>query len=261
MRSLFIVLAAFALLECGCGSHHTGPVYHAGDEHPPAFLTGSASVVLANLGGFDAHIEATIDSTEGTHQHLTGDLLGREGRLVYQPALPLKGKRARREGGLFFIWDEDKKSGYVMSEALQGYAPVQSDKYAVGALHVSGASVPTEIDGKACHKSEGTVELSNGLQARVTVWRSDEEGHFPIMIHSVDPLADVTLTFSEVHQRLPSLELFRPPDGFTAYSSSVALMNELIVRDASLRKKNDSQEFDEPANINAQPWHQMPIPQ
>src|ERR1700743_533257 len=98
MKLSFVLTAgSLMLLVSGCSSHRAIPVYHAGDEKPPVFLTGAASMALTNLGGFDARILATIETTEEPHRHMSGDLLGREGRLIFQPALALKGKRARAE--------------------------------------------------------------------------------------------------------------------------------------------------------------------
>ena len=108
-HSTLVCLAA--ALICGCASHHNGPVYHAGDENPPDFLVGPAAVLLTNLNGFSAHVNCTTTSPEAPPETASGVLLGRDGRLVFQPSLPIKGKREQREGGLFFIWDETTASG------------------------------------------------------------------------------------------------------------------------------------------------------
>ena len=248
------LLCSAAALLCGCFSRHAGPVYHAGDENPPDFLVGPVTVVLTNLNGFSAHITSTITSPGEETRTTSGELLGREGRLVFQPTLPIKGKRARTEGGLFFIWDETRRAGYVLSEALQGYAPIKSDFGPAGQLDITKESIQENVNGHPCHRCEAVVELNNGLKARLTLWQADDAGHFPVRIESVEGTRHMTLDFSEVRLEYPAQELFLPPDGFTPYASSVALMNELIVRDASFAEKHQFGESDEPAPIKSGNW-------
>jgi hypothetical protein len=249
------LLCLAAALICGCASRHAGPVYHAGDEKPPDFLVGPVAVVLASLNGFSAHISCTTSSSEGVPHTTSGELLGREGRLVFQPMLPIKGKRARTEGGLFFIWDETKHSGYVLSEALQGYAPIQSDVEAAGPLHITKEGIQEDVNGHPCHRGEAVVALNNGLKTRLTLWQADDAGHFPVRIEAVNGLSHMTLDFSGIRLEYPAQGLFLPPDGFTAYASSVALMNELIVRDASLAENHQFGEKEEPADVRSGNWH------
>ncbi len=252
--ALICLAAAFI---CGCASRHQGPVYHAGDENPPDFLVGPVTVVLTNLNGFSAHITSTITSPGAPPQSTSGELLGREGRLVFQPTLPIKGKRARTEGGLFFIWDETKHSGYVLSEALQGYAPVKSEVEAAGQLNISKEGIQAVVNGHPCHRCEAAVTLNNGLKVRLTLWQADDAGHFPVRIEAVNGPDQMTLNFSEIRLEYPDRGLFLPPDGFTPYATSVSLMNELIVRDASLARKYQLGS-DEPATVHSGNWHDSP---
>ena len=129
-----------AILISGCTSRHAGPVYRAGDENTPLFLTGPVGPVLTNIGGFSAHVTGLLSSPVGSTKVVNGTLLGRDGKLIYQPTLLVKGKRAKAEGGLFFIWDDNQHSGYVISEALQGYAPISSDSSPTNAFSASTAA-------------------------------------------------------------------------------------------------------------------------
>ena len=249
---LFCLVAA---VFCGCASHkQSGPVYHAGDENPPDFLVSPITMVLTNLNGFSAHVDSTLTSGEAPARTAAGDLLGRDGRLIFQPTLPLKGKRAHTEGGLFFIWDENRHSGYVLSEALQGYAPIKPVVAASGPLDLVKKSVVEEINGHPCHRSEAEISLEGGLSARLTLWQADDANHFPVRIEEVSGAKRTVLDFSEIRMGYPAQELFVPPDGFTPYANSVSLMNELIVRDASYAKKG--QELDEPFDARSGSWHQ-----
>jgi hypothetical protein len=256
MKSPFdaALLCLATALICGCSSRHVGVVYHAGDENPPSFLVGPVAVVLTNLNGFSAHINTTMAFPEKAPKVTSGELLGRDGRLIFQPTLPIKGKRARTEGGLFFIWDETKHSGYVLSEALQGYAPIYSDNESTGQLDIIKEGIQDNVNGHPCHRCEADVMLNNGLKARLTLWQADDAGHFPVRIETDEGPRHLTLDFSEIRLEYPSQELFLPPDGFTPYASSVALMNELIVRDSSLAKVHQFGESDEPAAVKVDNW-------
>src|SRR5580693_8220125 len=114
--------------------------YHAGDERPPDFLTGPLAVLLTNVDGFSAKMTATISSDNGGQRTLAGDLLGRQGSLIYQPESTTKGKRARTEGGMFFVWNETSHSGFVLSDPLQGYAPASTNLQSTNVvLNLAGA--------------------------------------------------------------------------------------------------------------------------
>lgn len=247
-----------AIFIGGCASHRNTPAYHAGDEVPPAFLTGPVAAVLTNVGGFSAQVAATTTTPEGFTTVRSGTMLARDGRLVYQPSLNIKGKRARTEGGLFFIWDEERHSGYVMSEALQGFAPIAANGDTPASVNMNNEGIREDIDGHPCHRCEAMVTLAGGAQARVTLWRADDLRHFPIRLQTLDGINHMTVDFSEVRLETPARDLFLPPDGFTAYATPVALMNELIVRDASLAKKYNESTFDEPTDTRQNNWRPEP---
>jgi hypothetical protein len=232
--ALLCLAAAFI---CGCASRHTAaPIHHSGDEIPPDFLGGPIATVLTNLNGFSAHVVSTRSAPGEQPQTTSGELLGRGGRLVFQPTLPIKDKKAQMAGGLLFIWDETTLSGYVLSEALQGYAPILPEVEAAGQVNITKEAVQQDVNGHPCHRCEADVMLSNGLKARLTLWQTDDATHFPVRIEATNGPNQMTLNFSEIRLESPSKDLFSPPDGFTAYASSVALMNELIIREATEAK-------------------------
>lgn len=251
------VLILAALILSGCASHRHENAYHAGDESLPPFLTGPIAVVLTNQNGFSARVVYTLTSPEGVAHSKAGDLLGREGRLLFQPALAIKGKRSRREGGLFFIWDENLHSGYVMSEALQGYAPVPSSVDTATRFVINNEGIREDVNGHPCHRGQALVDLSNGSQVRASLWMADDLGRFPVRIETLDGVNRLTLNFTEVRRQYPAEALFLPPDGFTAYPTSLALMNELIVRDASLVKKNEPV-LDDPSDVRPSSFQPQP---
>src|SRR5277367_867332 len=210
MRKLFgpAMICLGAAVLAGCASRHAGPVYHAGDENPPDFLIGAVTPVLTNLNGFSAHVVSSSATSDGFPKTATGELLGRDGRLIYQPTIALKGKRARAEGGLFFIWDENRQSGYVLSEALQGYAPIKPPAEATAPVNLIRQSIAEQVNGHPCHRCDAEVPLQDGQTARLVLWEADDARHFPVRIEEVKGEDRVTLNFSEIRLEYPNQALF-----------------------------------------------------
>lgn len=240
---------------CGCVSH-SGPTYHAGDEAPPDFLTGPAAIALTNFEGYSAELSATMSTGGSETRMVSGEILVRDGRLIFQRSLRGQKKKERKSGGLFFIWDESKHDGFVLSEALQAYAPIRSNLMVTNEVTLGKEGTEEEVDTHPCHRSETVVHLNDGTTGRLVLWRADDLRHFPIRIEAVNGPKQVTLNLTDVRLELPSQELFSPPDGFTAYGNSVALMNELITRENIYSPKEERQ-FDESTPVTgSQNWHQ-----
>jgi hypothetical protein len=229
-------LALSAALLAGCAS---GPkvFYHAGDETTPAFLTGPAAALLTNVDGFSAKLTASMPRAGGGRHTVTGDLLGRNGALIFQPASAVKGKRARTEGGMFFIWNEPLHSGYVLSDPLQAYAPTSVDAVPASVVINTNGAVEDEANGHPCRRVEAVVQSGDGSSERLQVWEAKDARHFPVRIRTETGNREMTLDFSEVRLELPPAEVFRPPDGFIRYPTPVALMNELIIRQSALARE------------------------
>jgi hypothetical protein len=252
-KQIFAAAGLVAAFLCGC-AHHGGPIYHVGDENPPAFLTGPISLVLTNLGGFSAHVTCVTNGVEGRVSHVTGELLGRDGKLIFQPDLAIKGKRARTEGGLFYIWSTAQHSGFIISDALQSYAALTPvpDADLGTQLTLAREGIKQDVNGHPCHQCEAVVEMTDGRKQLLTLWQADDEKHFPVRIEMVNAGGRTTLDFSEIRHESPSEDLFLPPEGFNAYNGATAMMNELIIRDVSLTKSRGGGEFTEaPAGPNA----------
>jgi hypothetical protein len=150
-----------------------------------------------------------------------------------------------------------------VSEALQGYAPVQAPAEVADSFtfNPTAQAVREEIDKHPCHRSELLVPLANAKTAKVVLWRADDLHHFPVRIQCANLTNSLMLDLTEIRTDSPTAQLFLPQDGFTAYSDSVKLMNELIIRDASLAKKYDKGVFaDEPQDVRSDNWHAGPAP-
>jgi hypothetical protein len=211
-------------------------IYHAGDETPPAFLSGPAAVLLTNLDGYSGTVTASMPQPGGEQRPVSGDLLEREGRLIFQPFTGVKGKHARSEGGLFFIWHTDRETGFVLSDPLQAYAPVVSRVKVTNIVWNTSGAIEGQANGHPCRRVEATVQSDDGSSDRYYVWEAEDAKRVPVRIEAAGGTKGLSLNFTSVRMELPVPELFFPPDGFTKYESPTALMNELIVRQSAYVK-------------------------
>jgi hypothetical protein len=252
MMSRVVFWAMAAGVMAGCASKPKD-VYHAGDETPPDFLTGPAVVLLTNLDGYSAHLTAMMPQASGIDRAVAGDLLERDGRLIFQPAAGSKGKRSRTAGGTFFMWDAATQAGYVLSDPLQAYAPIATKVEVTNIVVETSSAMEDEVVGHSCRRVEVVVESNDGTAAHFLVWQAEDAKHFPMKIQSTSNLRAETLEFTDLRLELPATELFLPPDGFTRYASATALMNELIVRQTSLGthyNKEDDASLPNPGPVN-----------
>ena len=119
-----IALAAAWLTGCASEKKQEAALARLGDEAPPDFLIGPASIALTNVDGFSAKVASTTSAGAEARAY-SGEMIARQGRLIFQPVTTAKIKKGKIvRGGMIFIWDAASRRGYVLSEALQGYAPI-----------------------------------------------------------------------------------------------------------------------------------------
>jgi hypothetical protein len=251
-----LLLAGLMVATGGCASKVPKEVFHAGDEVPPDFLTGPAAMLLTNLDGFSATVAFSQPSPAGLPRTVSGDLLEREGRLIFQPADHAKHKKNEIQGGTIFIWDEDRHMGYVLSDPLQAYARLPSSVQGTNVVWETDGAVQEEVDGHPCRRVKALVGCDDGSSARFMVWQAEDAKRLPVRIRSVSGLREFTLDFSNIRLELPTPELFVPPDGFTKYETAVALMNELIIRQTELIKAGESHGTGEETGPAINNWRQ-----
>jgi hypothetical protein len=237
MSYRFGCVALAAAILAGCSTPPKS-YYRVGDERPPDFLAGPVALLLTNVSGFSAKINGSISSSNGVQSTMAGDLLGRDGSLAFQPQSSVKGKRARSEGGMFFIWNETGHAGFVLSDPLQAYAPTTTAVQPTNLVLETTGAVEEEANGHPCRRIEAVVQSSDGSTERFKVWQAEDAQFFPVRISTPPGPREMVLNFSEIRLELPPAPLFEPPDGFIKYDSPVALMNELIVRQSALIKQN-----------------------
>jgi len=252
-----LALSAAALAGCA-----TQPkvFYHAGDETPPDFLAGRMALLLTNVDGFSAKLTGSIPQAGGGQRTLSGDILGRQGALIYQPANEVKGKRARSEGGMFFIWNETDHAGFVLSDPLQAFAPAATTVQPTNVTFNTAGAVEETANGHPCRRIEAVVQSSDGSSERFTIWQAEDAKHFPVRIQTPPGPGEMTLNFSDLRLELPPAQLFGPPEGFVKYDTPVALMNELIVRQTAMAKRNETRplELDPAGGANMSNWRPTP---
>jgi hypothetical protein len=240
MKTLYrvglLVLAVSVLASC---FSRPKELYRISDARPPDFLAGPAALLLTNVTGFSAKLTASISSDNGVPRTMAGDLLGREGSLIFQPQSAVKGKRARSEGGMFFIWNETAQAGFVLSDPLQAYAQTAMTVQPTNVVLDATGAVEEEANGHPCRRIEAVVQSSDGSTEHFKVWEAEDAKFFPVRIRTSPGPREMVLNFYELRLELPAPQLFSPPDGFTKYNSPMALMNELIVRQSALAKRTE----------------------
>jgi hypothetical protein len=231
-------LALAATLFAGCFSKPK-VLYRVTDARPPDFLAGPVALLLTNVPGFSAKLAGSISSESGSQSTMAGDLLGRDGSLVFQPQSSVKGKRARSEGGMFFIWNETAQAGFVLSDPLQAYAPTSMTVQPTNVVLDATRAIDEEANGHPCRRIDALVQSSDGSTMRFKVWQAEDAKLFPVRIRTVPGPQEMVINFTDVRLELPASALFSPPDGFVKYDSPLALVNELIIRQSALNKGNE----------------------
>lgn len=134
---------------------------------PPAFLVGPSAVLLTNGAGFSARVEVQAESSLGSERNFSGQLLGRGAKLLYAPESDESADTHRQPGGYSFIWDVGENQGYVLSEALQGYAPVSSDLRVTNVAIQAGNSPAQRVSGHPCESATATARLNRRRGCRL----------------------------------------------------------------------------------------------
>ncbi len=174
---------------------------------PPEFLTGPIGRLLARQAGFSARVEAVGEPTT-TSRAMTGQLFGANQTLVFAPDPDPEIHKAAPEEIFTFIWNTATGSGFVLNEALQGYAPVT-----FSSLADTNAS---------------------GSEAGLRITRADMQGNFPSLIETTN----ITLKLSRLRRAAPAPDLLSPPKSFTRYTSPEIMAQELAMRRHNFQKED-----------------------
>jgi hypothetical protein len=243
-------LAFLALQMAGCAQsphakRHFNPASGGGGsmDEVPAFLTGPVGMVLTNSRGFACHVALETGVGSRTANGESGELQGFNGKLLYTPQFDAAGKR-KSQNGIGYLWDPGTETGYVLSEALQSYAPISSNLRFTNFVTrpVSVAFESKKIQGHQCRLEEWTAVDSPGSIIAVQVWRAEDLSAFPIEITAEGSGTNMTLRLSKVRFITPESSEFVPPDGFTRYDSAQAMRDELVLRQHTPRPGRSDEE-------------------
>ncbi len=237
------LLGLAAWVVCGCGGGPK-PVLEGSSiseripaPKAPIFLTGPISALLTNVEGFSAHAVLQLPAPKDKPKTLSGELLGRGGRLLFAMDPPRdEGKRSRL-AGISFLWDVASRTGYILSEPMQGCAPVAADPTGTNLVLQQTATrpAPEAVEGHRCDLADLTATAGDSTTT-LQVWKAKDLKGFPVRVSSSQPTT-ITLTFSKIRLEPPPSQLFLVPEGFASYDNSEAMMSEMAVRQAVAQKK------------------------
>jgi len=231
LTQAFGLLLFAIILVSGCSHSSESELRDVGfvgnfAAEPPTFLTGAMGVLLTNGSGYSAHVIAQNESL-GTPQGVnSGQILCRGSRLLFAPASAESKKKQARGGGFAFIWDVSSGSGYVLSGALQAYAPVSSSVRATNLVRESQSAAP----------ANASVQMSDGTTQNFQCSPGEIAG-VPGRISAIGGQTPLVISLSSVRSELPAEDIFTPPDDFSKFSSPEAMADELAARQRNLRRK------------------------
>jgi len=229
-----------ALLCAGCASHRRAE-REAGTTRlltpqPPSLLTGPLAALLASDKDFSAQVTLQSDAEPPA----SGILLARTGQLLFAPELGDSSDKRVRTSGFSFVWDTAQHHGYLLCEALQGYAPIVTRVWPTNVI-LSAPTVPAaaqKIAGHSCELREATVQMSDGSRPSFQVWQATDLKAFPVRINAAANPASLTVTLTKLRVEVLSSDLFVPPDSFSKYESPDVMADELVLRQHNLRRKS-----------------------
>lgn len=241
-------LGLMLLLLGASGCAHSGDV----DTHEPGFVRVFAprfpdfirapmGLLLTNSGGFSAvaEVRATLAFSDA-EQMVSGQLLSRGNKLLFAPHEAESKDKPERGGGFMFIWDVPAGTGFVISEALQGYAPFSNEMRVTNVAAHARPGTGEKVAGHSCIVSDVTMQSSDGTTAEFDVARAADINNVPVQMrsHATTNMIARTVTLSKILLQVPAADLFAPPEGFTRYSSAEAMADEIAARKRNLRRGN-----------------------
>jgi hypothetical protein len=241
VQNRFLLLAGTVLLLIGgCSSREKFEIRGRGltaviTPRPPIFFTGPAAVLLTNGSGFSARLAVQAEGLSERERNFSGQLLGLGSKLLFAPDPGSTSEKHQRDGGFSFIWDLSDERGYALSEALQGYAPISSNVRVTNLIISISHAAPQKLAGHSCEEALALIKKEDGGSASFTLLRATDLNGFPLKISSVTN--SLVLSFSKIRLESPGRDIFKPPDGFTKYTSPEAMADELAARQHNLRRK------------------------
>ena len=228
---VFWLLVLPIVVVCGCSRSSESELREIGfvgnfAAEPPTFLTGPMGVLLTNGTGYSAHVTVQNESLGAPQGANSGQILCRGSKLLFAPASSEPKKKKGRGGGFAFIWDVAAGRGFVLSGALQAYAPVSSSVNPTNIVRESQNPAP----------ANASVQMSDGTTHNFQCSPGEIAG-VPGRISAIGGQRPLVISLSMVHPQAPAEDVFTPPDDFSKFSSPEAMADELAARQRNLRRK------------------------
>jgi hypothetical protein len=204
----------------------------------PDFLRAPMGLLLTNGPGYSAQVEAQSTSLPMSERTTSGQLLSRGGKLLFAPQQLEVDQKSERAGGFMFIWDINASSGLVVSEALQGYAPVSTEMRVTNVIEQARLGAAQKVAGHSCSPADVVMQLTDGTTANFEACRAADLNGLAVQFRTVTNSNPRVVTLSKIRPQVPAPELFAPPEGFTRYGSPEAMADEIAARQRNLRRGN-----------------------
>jgi hypothetical protein len=238
-----MMLLTIAIAGCAHSDKagHVDTVRRAFTAEPPPFLNGPCALLLTNNDGYASQVVLERGPTSDKASSLSGELMVRGDKLFF--AVESNGSKSKRAaaGTVSFVWDTTTNSGYVISDALQGYAPVGSNLRFTNLTFLnSPPSGPAgnRSDSRPGLSQEVTVAGNDGSLSTFRVWRSPTTPALPLRIESISGAPQFTLVFNKPQAVPPAPGMFIPPADFTKYDTAEAMMYEIVTRQQNARRRS-----------------------
>jgi hypothetical protein len=233
-------LTGLGLMITGCASRkdaarREASFLHVVTPQPPPFLTGPTALFLTNWPSFSSRLD--VQGSGAGETSSSGQLLGSGSKLIYAPLAGENTDLPRQPGGFSFIWDVAQGRGYVLSEALQAYAPVSAELRITNFELVAGTGPMQRHSGHSCEPATAIIKTVDGETVFDLLRATDLRG-FPFRIQARGNAGPVVLNFSDVRFEPVAANVFMPPDGFTLYPNPQAMADELAARQHNFRRKS-----------------------
>jgi hypothetical protein len=233
-----LCLAALALAGAGCA--HSRARREAKQRAEalipppiPPFLSGPAALLLTNTGGFSCHLVMETGPASAAGKPLVGEFFGRGSKLFFSPD---PSSFDHRTGGFGFLWDVAEGRGFLLCDAMQGYAPISSRFHATSLVARPTSQGSRKIAGRECEPKDVSVSATDAPTEVLHVWEAASLKNFPVRLSGVEGRPfDVTL--SKVRLSAPAADMFQPPEGFARFESAEGMLAEMVMRQEKLKRK------------------------
>jgi hypothetical protein len=240
-----ILLWGILLMLWAGGCAHTNGFTKGGTEallpKLTSVATGPVAVLLTNGNAFRSEFTMTLEDASEPPLQFSGRIFARGGKLRLETAFDKSNGKSMRADDFGVIWDVAAHQGYVFSEALQGYAPINEAVRFTNLPAQVIAGQTERIEGHPVDKANVTVMGNDGQTMILQLLRAQDMGNLPLQIHSFDSPQSFALALSKIQSVMPAEELFLPPDGFTKYESETAMLNELAARQRNVSGERHEQ--------------------